>query len=520
MPLAGENLDRPLLTGSLLNTGLDNGPCAEALVSLTAARSWREVDQSSSRLGASYLKLGLRKGDRVASLMPNRASLLIHYLACLKAGLVSTPLNYRYTATEIDHALQVSDASLLLAHAERAGDLTGSKAVERLPLGLVSFDDDANGRIGEEPILDELLDDSCPEGKFEQHPSDAPAVIFFTSGSTGKPKGVTHSHGSLGWLLASMVQSYRMTARDVLMPATSMTHLGGYTFSLAGLAAGARIDIVRDINDGELLRLLRQTRPTALKILPAALSALVRDPEATPDDFASLRLCIAGGDKVSGELEKSFKSLSGLEVTEIYGMTETGSTTFNPFGPDHKNGSIGKPGAGYSVSIRDDQGSEVPTGREGRLWIGFPGIFVGYWNNPEATRQSIVDGWVDSGDIVSADSDGCLWFHGRQKQIIVHDGSNICPQEVEEAVVAHPAVALACAVGIRHPVHGENVRAYVTLNAGADRPPDSEIIAQARRAVGYKAPEEIVILDEMPIMASGKIDRNRLKRMAAEEAVA
>ena len=136
MPLAGESLDGPLQTGSLLDTGLGGDPGSRALVSLTAARSWREVDQFSSRLATSYLKLGLRKGDRVASLMPNRASLLIHYLACLKAGLVSTPLNYRYTTPEIDHALQVSDASLLLAHAERAGDLMVSEAAGRLPSDL------------------------------------------------------------------------------------------------------------------------------------------------------------------------------------------------------------------------------------------------------------------------------------------------------------------------------------------------------------------------------------------------
>ncbi len=514
MPFSGEPLEEPLLTGSILDAGLSAGPDETALVSITTTRTWRQVDEDSGRLAGSYLKLGLKAGDRVASLMPNRAFLLIHYLACFKAGLIATPLNYRYMAPEIDYALTLSGASLLLAHAERAKDLADSQMTQKLPLGLVSFDDGTECLDGATSHW-KLIDQALPVGAFEQHAPDTPAVIFFTSGSTGKPKGVMHTHGSVGWIIASMIGSYSISPDDILMPATSCTHLGGFMFSLAGLAAAARVDIVRDFVDRELLQILRETRPTALKMLPAALSGLVRDPDATTDDFASLRLCIAGGDKVSGELQDTFEKLTGLHVTEIYGMTETGSSIYNPDGSSFRKGSIGRPGAGYRLSVRDDDGNEVPAGSNGRLWTSFPGVSVGYWNNPEATAKTFVDGWVDTGDIVSADEDGYFWFHGRQKQIIVHDGSNICPQEVEDAVMAHPAVALACAVGIRHPVHGENVRAYVTLNEDAERPPDSEIIALARRQIGYKAPEEIVVLDEMPIMASGKIDRDRLKRHVA-----
>jgi acyl-CoA synthetase (AMP-forming)/AMP-acid ligase II len=516
MTLAGPSLARPVLIPELLRRGVEAKADEAALVSVTTSRSWRQLDDVSQRLASSYLDLGLRPGDRVASLLPNRASLLIHFIACLKAGLVATPLNYRYMAPEIDHALEVSEASILLAHVERAGDLAKSSLAARLPRGVVSFQDEEDERLGPGPTYRELTDPALPRHDLGSQPPDTGAVIFFTSGSTGKPKGVTHTHETLGWMLASFIESYGLTPQDILLPGSSCSHIAGYVFSLSGLAAGARVDVARQIVGEELLKLLRETRPTALCMLPAALFALVRDHEAKAEDFASLRFCVSGGDKVSAELDEAFSKLSGQDIRECYGMSETGFTTWTPSGKELRLGSVGRPCAGYEVSIRGDDGREVPVGSEGRLWVRFPGDMTGYWNNPEATDETVVDGWLDTGDVMALDEDGYLWFRGRKKQIIVHDGSNISPQEVEEAVMAHPAIDLAGVVGVHDLVHGENVRAYVTLLEGAERPSDAAVIAVARERIGYKAPEEIVVLEEMPLNATGKVDRSLLKQMAAE----
>jgi acyl-CoA synthetase (AMP-forming)/AMP-acid ligase II len=139
---------------------------------------------------------------------------------------------------------------------------------------------------------------------------------------------------------------------------------------------------------------------------------------------------------------------------------------------------------------------------------------IGYWNRPDATAETIVDGWLDTGDVVAADADGYLWFRGRKKQIIIHDGSNICPQEVEESLLEHPAVEAAGVIGIHDLVHGENVRAYVTLKPDVPRPTMTDLIKFSRQRVGYKAPSEIVVLDEMPLNATGKVDRVALKQLA------
>jgi long-chain acyl-CoA synthetase len=508
--ITGAQLIRPIKLANLLEAGLKTKPDEPALVSLERTWSWRQLNQASTRLAGQYLALGLVPGDRVASLLPNRGALLVHYLACFKAGLVATPLNYRYQAPEIDHALDVSGASLLVAHAERDDVLAASGQVPRLRLGCIRYG--AQGRKCRH--LEELMEANGPPADVPPPPPTAPAFIFFTSGSTGKPKGVTHSHDTFGWMVASAIAGLAITPADVFLPATSASHIAASSLSLAGLAAGACVAIARSFGGDELLPLLRNTRPSLLCMLPAALSALVRDHGATREDFQSLRRCVSGGDKISAELEHEFMHVTGFAIEELYGMTETGTSTINPTAAQNRIGSIGQLAPGFAASIRDDDGAEVPSGTPGRLWIQSPSNMIGYWNRPDATAETIVDGWLDTGDLVAADEQNYLWFRGRKKQIIIHDGSNICPQEVEGSLLENPAVASAGVIGIHDPIHGENVRAYVAFRPGVKRPAMAELIQFSRARVGDKAPDEIIVLDELPINAVGKVDRVALKQLA------
>ncbi|MEM7224767.1 MAG: class I adenylate-forming enzyme family protein [Pseudomonadota bacterium] len=509
MPLVGPPLERPLDPRDLLSLGLGRKPDEIALASLEARWSWRELERAVDCLAGNLLALGLAPGDRIASLMPNRAELLIHYLACFRAGLVATPLNYRYMAAGVDHAIEVAEPAALLSHVERAADLADSKLAGRLPLGQITF-----GGSGPGPRLEELTSQAPADWRPPSVPSDAPAVIFFTSGSTGPPKGVTHSHETLGWTLASFGAISTLTPADVVLPASSLSHGGSFKLSLAGLGAGAQVGVARSRDADYLLPLLRRIRPTRMLTLPSTLFSLVRAPGAEGADFASLRFLIVGGDKVAAELQKEFDQLTGLELREGYGMTEIGPAAGTPPDLPTKPGSLGRPGPSFTLSIRDESGLEVPAGKEGRLWAKSPCIMTHYWNNEAATRAAFTDGWFDTGDVMRADEDGYLWFRGRRKQIIVHDGSNICPQDVEGALIEHPAVANAGVVGIHDLLHGEDVRAYVTLKKEACAPSEAELIDFARARVGYKAPEEIVVLEEMPFTVTGKVDRAALKQLA------
>ena len=514
MPRSGPHLERPVAMADLLGTGLRERPDEPALVSIQQCWTWRELDHDADRLAGNLLAMGLRPGDRVASLLPNRCVTEVFYIGCIRAGLIAVPLNYRYMAPEIDHALADSETALLVAHAERDADIAASKLVPSLPLGTISYaaTDDRprtlEGMIAQPPAATEL---PSPD-------PTAAAFIFFTSGSTGPPKGVTHTNETIGWIAASTASGLAFSPKDVFLTASSLSHEGGVGFSFAALSAGATVAIARQFDPDEYLALLREVRPTVIWILPAALMPLVEDPDANPEDFSSLRYCATGGDKLPAELEREFETTAGFHIHETYGMTEIGCATGNPPVGVNKHGSIGPLMPGYELEIRDDDGHELPENQQGRLWIRSPATMTGYWNRPEATAEVLVDGWLDTGDVMSVDEDGYLWFAARKKQIIVHDGSNISPQEVEGALLGHPAVASVGAIGVHNLTHGENVRAYVTLQVGAAPPSTSELIAFARKSIGYKAPEEIVFLDEMPLSPAGKIDRTALKKLAETEA--
>lgn len=191
-----------------------------------------------------------------------------------------------------------------------------------------------------------------------------------------------------------------------------------------------------------------------------------------------------------------------------------GLATINPPSGENRIGSIGRTCPGYEMSLRNDEGTEVPADSPGRMWVRSNARMIGYWANPKATAESVVEGWLDTGDLMKVDRDGYLWFCGRKKQIIIHDGSNIGPQEIESALMEHPSFAEAGVIGVHDLVHGENVRAYVTLRANAPRLTGADLIHFAWERVGYKAPEEIVFLPELPLNATGKLDRQALIQMA------
>ena len=525
MLLEGDRLEAPAgPLNDLLQIGLGRAPDEVAIASANRALSWRELDRASGALAGGYRGLGLEPGDRLASLMPNRVDLVVHYLACFKAGLIATPLNYRYTAREIDHALEVSRAGALLAHVERAEDVTASERAAALDLGTIAYRDAEPLATGNEepPGVDggwghdfaALLGE---RGAPTQEPDpETPAVIFFTSGSTGPAKGVTHSRETLRWMIAAAAAALRLDASDVFLPGSSMSHIGSFLWALSTLSVGGKVVVARSTDGHELLPLLRDQQPTVLAMIPAALSALVHDHDLRPGDFASLRMCRAGADKVSTELLIEFAAAAGFPIVEGYGMTEVGLATLNPPAGEIRQGSIGRPIHGFTIALRDDGGAPIEGGEVGKIWIRSPSRMVGYWEAPGATEEVVVEGWLDSGDLARADEDGYLWFFGRKKQVIVHDGSNVSPYEVEGALVEHPAISLAGAVGVHDAVHGENVRAYVTLTDGVEPPSRADLIVFCRERIGYKAPEEIVFLDEMPLNPTGKIDRVGLKRMAED----
>ena len=235
--------------------------------------------------------------------MPNRVDVVVHYLACFRAGLITTPLNYRYTAPEIDHATEVSGARALVAHVERAEDVGAERTCRRRGAwtALIAYRDVEPLPPGNEqpPGVDggwrhdfAALLGSEPLARTQEEPDpEAPALIFFTSGSTGPAKGVTHSRETLRWMIAGAAGAFELDASDVVLPGSSMSHLGSFLWALATLSVGGKVVVARSIDAHELLPLLREHQPTILAMIPAALSALVHDHDLRPGDLSSPRMC-------------------------------------------------------------------------------------------------------------------------------------------------------------------------------------------------------------------------------------
>lgn len=511
MPYQGPPLAPPIDLDRLLETGLVADPAAAALQDLSRSIGWAELDCQVEQLARAYRGLGLRRGDRIASLIPNRVELVVHYLAGLRSGLVLTPLNYRYVPPEIDHALTVSGAAALVFHGERQADVQAGDVAGGLPLGCHRIDD----ATGFGPLL-AAAPASGDDQPWPELAGDDPCFIYFTSGSTGRPKGVTHSRASFAAVLTSLIQAIELNRGEEVLAGSSLAHIASSALVLAALAAGASAAIASRIDAATVETLLRRHRPSVLLMLPAALFELLRDARLQATDLGSVRLCLSGGDKVPHQLQEEFRQAAGFSIDECFGMTEIGYTTLAPPSGPNRIGSVGRLCPGFKASLRHEDGTEVAEGEEGRLWIQSPSCMVGYWDNPRATAETIQQGWLDSGDEMRVDADGFFWFCGRRKQIIVHDSSNICPQEVEEALSEHPAVDLVGVIGIQDPVHGENVLAYVSLRPGQPAPSEADLIAFARARVGYKAPEEIRVLPELPLTPVGKTDRLALRQLAAD----
>ena len=503
MLLQGPPLLTPLRIEQPLQQGLRRGGGALALADPGGSLTWQELDQASAALAHAYRARGAQRGDRLATLLPNQLELMVSYLACLRAGLVITALNYRYVAPELNHLLPLVSPALVLADPSRAPLLQQCPSLQEMqpPPLLV---EPASG-------LRRLWKDTPPLAPEAGAPEE-PALIYFTSGTTGRPKAVTHTRRSLGVMLASQEQVLGLDAADTLLVTSSMAHMAASMTGLAALTAGATLITPHSAGSQELLDLLRRHRPTVMAILPTALAALLRDPGRRTGDLASLRLVISGGDRVSPQLQQELRNAAGIPVHELYGMSELGVPAVTPAGMAPKPGSIGPACPGYALELRRPDGSPCAPGETGELWVAGEALMRGYWGDSAATAETLQEGWPNSGDAMRADADGWLWFEGRRKQMIIHRSGNICPQDVEDALESHPAVDLAGVIGVPDAENGENVCAYVTLRAGLAAPSEAELIAHAAALVGVRAPQEVRMLMTMPLNASGKVDRRALSQ--------
>ena len=459
----------------------------------TADRSitYAELDTSVTCLARDLLDRGLRPGDRVAVHWSNSIETVQLLLAAFRAGLVAVPINLRLKAPEIAYIFQHSSTRIcfsepaLAAVAEEASSGGGPAIVTQLPAVTT------NPRPL--PEIDPAL----------------PAVILYTSGTTARPKGVTHTHRSL-FETALIWVSIPIGPDDTLLPVTQLAHASGLDHLLIALHRGATLVLLRAFDPAAALDLIERFRCTNIWGLPTMLQFVVDEQARRQRDLSSVRSAGAGGDTVPAALQRRFQEVFAVQLREGYALTESCPVTFNRLA-EVRIGSIGPAAPGVEVRLVDRHGHDVAKGETGEILVRSPANCVGYWNDPAATTCLFEDGWLHTGDLASRDEDGYYWFKGRLKQLIIRGGSNISPQEVEEALHQHPAVLEAGVVGAPHPVYGEVPAAGVALRAGHSVNED-QLRAHARRLLAdYKVPERIFFLPELPEGLTGKVDRRSLR---------
>ena len=500
MPVSGSVAD-------FLSASAEATPDAVALRTGDDSWSFSELADWSGRLAQGLLDARAEPGDRVAFFMPNCAELVAGYFACFSIGLVALPLNHRYLAAEAAHVIEHAGATVMITHAELV-DRLESLDWDRLGMkarylagaeqeGWTPFDE----LRASEPVVARSIEPS------------ADALIMYTSGTTGNPKGAVYTHHGLSALAHSMRAEYGHAPGLVQLLPTPVSHIAGFSNLLSGMLGGATTVVGESADPGVVLPSIERWQVRLMQLLPTALDDFVEADEHEHHDLSSLRAVTVGGDKVPMDVHHRFADLTGFQVTEGIGMTECSHYVCNPPFDDKRLGSAGVPTAGHEVRVVDADDADVPTGKTGQILVRTDARFDRYWNNPDATAETLRDGWLYTGDLARFDADGWLWFMGRSKQIIIRAGSNIVPEEVEEVLYQHPAVRLACVVGAPDEHLGQRVEAFVELEPDASPLPTGDELRDfaAQRIAGYKVPEHIFVLPEVPRTATGKLDRHKLE---------
>jgi long-chain acyl-CoA synthetase len=495
-----ENLTQPMNLGRMLRQSAGRTPEKPAVICDDQVVSYQALDRSTEALARWLLREGLQTGDRVAIHWCNSVEAVNLYFACFKAGLIAVPVNNRLKAPEIAYILGHSKARRCFSQPELAPlceEVRGDcPHLQRIYTTVPELEDIDSSTVA----LPEVTPDRL-------------AAILYTSGTTALPKGVMHTHISLV-AAARQTCSLGLDETHTLLAATQMMHIAALiVVLLPGIATSGTVVLLPAFDAGRSLDLIERWRCSYLFILPAMLRFVVEEQTRTPRDVGSLRLCLAGGDTVPVTLQERFCILFGIPVREIFGMTETAVVASIRAGVP-RNGSLGPALDLVDTRVVDLAGNVVADDQVGELQVQSPSNCVGYWDDPRATAATFDDIWLRTGDLVRRDADGFFWFEGRVKQIIIRGGSNISPQEVEEALYHHPAVLEAGVIGMPDPANGEKVIAFVALRDGLTVG-EQELRRFVRgRIADYKTPERIVFLPVLPQGLTGKVQRRALKDLA------
>jgi long-chain acyl-CoA synthetase len=486
-------------------------PNSTAFVFREQVWTYQRLAIEAERLARGLAARGVGPGDRVVLHMVNRPEMIVAYHACFRLGAIAAPLRTAFKFAELAPLLQRLRPALYIGEIDLYDNIAPVDAsiVARDKRFVVngSFEDD-----GVQP-WEMLFDEAGGANSLLAPASYKPAVLLNTSGTTGEPKFVIHTPATLAETTELMVRHFGMSDDDVVIMPLPTAHMSGLITLLSNIRSGVPFVLLEGFDADTVLDAIERHRCTWCLGFPAQYAALLACQRARPRNLRSLRVCLTGADACPIDLQEQVTSVFGAPLYNIWGATETiGSLTFGL-----QPGPVTRIVKGARIRLVDENGADVADGEVGELLIRGANVFDGYWNDPQATADSLKGGWYHTGDLMRRGEGDELWFVSRKKEIIIRGGTNISPAEIEQALVAcHAAVLQAAVVGIPDAVLGQRVFGFVKLVNGAKDGVLSEIIVNVTtRLASYKVPERLAILDEFPRNALSKLDRKALQAMAS-----
>jgi len=468
--------------------------------------TFNQLNRLGNRLAhILHQDFGIDRGDRIALLLENCLELQILFVAAQKLGFILTPLNYRLAAPEIDYLLGDAEPKLVIWEPQyqdrlEAGDHFG-QIPHRMPLKALQARCD--------PDSSQPADAAFSSRRLEE---DDPIFILYTSGTTGFPKGAQYTHKMLFWNSINTAISLLVNTESRTVNCMPPFHTGGWNvLTTPFLHHGGYTCQMKKFDPAAVLRLLQEERVTIFMGVPTMLKMIAEEPGFESADFSHLYYIIVGGEPMPAPLIERWHA-RGVFIRQGYGMTEVGPnlTSLHQNDAIRKRGSIGRPNFYVQTKIVDEAGEEVPANQPGELLLQGPMVTPGYWRNEAATEKAIRHGWFHTGDIVLRDEEEYLYVVDRIKNMFISGGENVYPAEVERVLLTHPDITAAAVAPMPDEKWGEVGKAFVVVKP--ERTLDTQAVQAHCRAhlAKFKAPREVVFLEELPKNDVGKVDRKKL----------
>ncbi|MFN2462766.1 MAG: long-chain fatty acid--CoA ligase [Candidatus Dormibacteria bacterium] len=505
---------------TILEESTRRNPDKVAIILDDFKMTYQQLDEAANQVANGLRGIGVKAGDRVGMMLPNVPQFPIIYFGILKAGCIAVPMNVLLKAPEVEYYLSDSEASAFfywdmfqaeaLEGAKRVSSVKNTMHVTMMggenPEGTTEFYKFLDGQAKTFDSVATGADDIC--------------LLIYTSGTTGKPKGAALTNFNLFECCHIGTHVFNFEEHDVILATLPMFHSFGLSNVVNGaIHGGITMTLLPRFDADKALQMMARDKITLFLGVPTMYFAMLNHPELSTYDVSSLRLCVSGGASIPGEVINSWEKATGAKILEGYGLSETSPTaTFNQLDVGQKVGSIGTPIWGVQVKIFDEEGKPVAQGERGEICIKGHNIMKEYWRNPEATAESIKDGWFHSGDIGYEDEEGFFFIVDRKKEMIIRGGFNVYPREIEEVIYQYPKVAEAAVVGQPDEKFGEEVHAVVSPKPGETIDPAELQAFVKERVAAYKYPRTIQVWPELPKGATGKIMKLEIKKKMDEGA--